>query len=56
MCCWEIREIDPYLDTLDAISDLSLGVIQVVLESLKARWHGEPVVPLSCPGAIPPQP
>lgn len=56
VCCWEICEINPHLDTLDSINDLSAGVFQVVLEGLEARLDGGSVFPLGCPGATAPWP
>jgi len=56
VCCWEICEINPHLDTLDSIIDLSLGVFQVVLDGLEARLDGGRGLPLGCPGATAPWP
>jgi arginase len=41
VCCWEICEINPHLDTLNSIADISLGVYSVVLHELDRRHrHG----------------
>ncbi len=37
VCCWEICEINPHLDTLDSLAEISLGVFQGVLEVLEQR-------------------
>jgi arginase family enzyme len=42
VCCWEICEINPHLDTLDSLAEVSLGVYQAVLEVLEQRFRDEP--------------
>jgi len=37
VCCWEICEINPHLDTLNSIGELSLSIFSAVLEGLEAR-------------------
>jgi arginase len=37
VCCWEICEINPHLDTLNTLAEVSLGIYQEVLEVLDAR-------------------
>lgn len=37
VCCWEICEINPHLDSLNTLAELSLGLYQEVLEVLDAR-------------------
>lgn len=37
VCCWEICEINPHLDTLNSIGELSLGIFSAVVEELDAR-------------------
>jgi len=37
VCCWEICEINPHLDTLATVTELSLGVLEVVLNGLDTR-------------------
>jgi len=37
VCCWEICEINPHLDTLNSIGELSLGIFSAVVEELEAR-------------------
>jgi arginase len=37
VCCWEICEINPHLDSLNNLAELSLGLYQEVLEVLDAR-------------------
>jgi len=41
VCCWEICEINPHLDTLDSLAEVSLGVYQAVLEVLERRFRDE---------------
>jgi arginase len=37
VCCWEICEINPHLDTLNSLAEVSLGIYQGVLEVLEER-------------------
>ncbi|MEX0588502.1 MAG: arginase family protein [Cyanobium sp.] len=37
VCCWEICEINPHLDSLNTLAEVSLGLYQDVLEVLDAR-------------------
>ncbi len=37
VCCWEICEINPLLDTLNTLTEVSLGIYQGVLEVLEQR-------------------
>jgi arginase len=37
VCCWEICEINPHLDTLNSVAEMSLGVYRGVLEVLDLR-------------------
>ncbi len=37
VCCWEICEINPHLDSLNSLAEVSLGIYQGVLEVLEAR-------------------
>ena len=37
VCCWEICEINPHLDSLNTLAEVSLSVYQDVLEVLDAR-------------------
>jgi hypothetical protein len=37
VCCWEICEVNPRLDTLNSIADISPGVYSVVLHELDRR-------------------
>lgn len=37
VCCWEICEINPHLDSLNTLAEVSLGLYQEVLEVLDAR-------------------
>ena len=37
VCCWEICEINPHLDTLNTLAEVSLSLYQEVLEVLDAR-------------------
>ena len=37
VCCWEICEINPHLDVLNALAEASLGIFQGVLEELEQR-------------------
>lgn len=37
VCCWEICEINPHLDSLNTLAEVSLGIFQDVLEVLDAR-------------------
>jgi len=41
VCCWEICEINPHLDTLDSLAKVSLGVYQAVLEVLEQRFRDD---------------
>ena len=41
VCCWEICEINPHLDTLDSLGDVCLGIYQGVLEVLEQRFLQE---------------
>jgi arginase len=38
VCCWEICEINPHLDTLGSLAEVSLGVYQAVLGVLEQRF------------------
>ncbi|MEA5400828.1 arginase family protein [Synechococcus sp. BA-124 BA4] len=37
VCCWEICEINPHLDTLNSLAEVSLGIYQGVLDVLEER-------------------
>lgn len=37
VCCWEICEINPHLDVLNSLAEVSLGIYQGVLEELEQR-------------------
>ena len=37
VCCWEICEINPHLDTLNTLTEVSLSIYQGVLEELEQR-------------------
>ena len=37
VCCWEICEINPHLDTLNTLAEVSLGIFQGGLEQLAER-------------------
>ncbi|MGE4606732.1 MAG: arginase family protein, partial [Myxococcota bacterium] len=37
VCCWEICEINPLLDTLNSMAENSLHVFEAVLESIQSR-------------------
>ena len=37
VCCWEICEINPYLDELNTLAELSLGIFRAGLEVLAQR-------------------
>lgn len=37
VCCWEICEINPHLDALNSLAEVSLGIYQGVLEELEQR-------------------
>lgn len=41
VCCWEICEINPHLDSLNNLAELSLCLYQEVLEALDARLGDE---------------
>ncbi len=43
VCCWEICEVNPHLDTLDTVTELSMGVLEVVLNGLDARCAPSPL-------------
>ena len=51
VCCWEICEINPHLDTLNSIGDISLGVYATVMEELHRRLVGCEAGPISVPPA-----
>ncbi|MFZ9849801.1 MAG: arginase family protein [Vulcanococcus sp.] len=38
VCCWEICEINPHLDTLNTLAEVSLGIFQGGLEQLAERF------------------
>lgn len=38
VCCWEICEINPHLDTLDTLTETTLGIYREVLEVLERRF------------------
>ncbi|MEJ6584565.1 MAG: arginase family protein [Synechococcus sp. ChBW.bin.23] len=38
VCCWEICEINPYLDELNTLAELSLGIFRAGLEVLGHRF------------------
>ena len=38
VCCWEICEINPHLDTLNTLAEVSLGIFQAGLEQLADRF------------------
>ena len=38
VCCWEICEINPYLDELNTLAELSLGIFRAGLEVLGQRF------------------
>jgi len=37
VCCWEICEINPLLDTLNSMAENSLNVFEAVLEAIQSR-------------------
>jgi len=37
VCCWEICEINPHLDTLNTLAEVSLGIFKGALEKLAER-------------------
>ena len=41
VCCWEICEINPLLDTLNTLAENSLGVFESVVEALGDRLSGQ---------------
>jgi hypothetical protein len=38
VCCWEIFEINPHLDDLNTLAEVSLGIFQAGLEVLAERF------------------
>ena len=42
VCCWEICEINPHLDTLNTLAEVSLGLFEAGLQTLAQRFgvHG----------------
>lgn len=38
VCCWEICEINPHLDTLNTLAEVSLGIFQAGLQTLAQRF------------------
>ena len=42
VCCWEICEINPYLDELNTLAELSLGIFRAGLEVLGQRFSTSP--------------
>jgi arginase family enzyme len=38
VCCWEICEINPHLDDLNTLAEVSLGIFQAGLEVLAERF------------------
>ena len=38
VCCWEICEINPHLDTLNTLAEVSLGIFNGALEQLVERF------------------
>jgi hypothetical protein len=41
VCCWEICEINPHLDDLNTLAEVSLGIFQGGLETLAERFACE---------------
>jgi hypothetical protein len=39
VCCWEICEINPHLDTLNTLAEVSLGIFNGGLEKLAERLN-----------------
>ena len=37
VCCWKICEINPHLDTLNTLAEVSLGIFNRGLETLAER-------------------
>ena len=37
VCCWEICEINPLLDTLNTLAENSLGIFEAVIDVISAR-------------------
>ena len=42
VCCWEICEINPYLDELNTLAEVSLGIFRAGLEVLGQRFSTSP--------------
>jgi arginase len=40
VCCWEMCEINPVLDTLNTMAETSLGIFEAVVDVLSARLSG----------------
>jgi arginase len=40
VCCWEICEINPHLDTLNTLAEVSLGIFQAGVSTLDQRLNG----------------
>ena len=38
VCCWEICEINPHLDELNTLAELSLGIFRAGVEILSQRF------------------
>jgi len=43
VCCWEICEINPLLDTLNSMAENSLNVFEAVLEAIQSRSMSMPL-------------
>jgi arginase len=41
VCCWEICEINPHLDTLNTLAEVSLGIFQAGVATLDQRLVGD---------------
>ncbi len=41
VCCWEICEINPHLDTLNTLAEVSLGIFQAGVATLAQRLNGD---------------
>jgi hypothetical protein len=37
VCCWEMCEINPVLDTLNTMAETSLGIFETVVDVITAR-------------------
>ncbi|NEQ63885.1 MAG: arginase, partial [Moorea sp. SIO4A1] len=44
VCCWEICEINPLLDTLNTMVENSLGIFETVVDAIANRLEVTPKV------------